>query len=162
MPPIEQHRRSAIRCRQLQPAGRCHIGGFDFGDHAGERAIAQAILGHCQNLRVLVPLGIENTLGTKADLLQPRRVEIEFRERPQYRMTRSDREPCGDARCEQRRGSVIVQAAGSSGDFVKAGTIETMIGKPLVQSGDTKRERRSARFRYARQFGAERRAMLGW
>ena len=82
MPAIEQDRRSAVRRGELKPARGGLVGRLHFGDDAGERAVAHAVLGKGKNVDVLAALRIEECVGAKPDLLQARRVEIEPGQRP--------------------------------------------------------------------------------
>lgn len=94
-PAIEQDRRLAVAGGELKAARGRLVGRLHLGHDASERAVAETILGHRQDVGVLRPLGIEYPIRPKPDLLQPWRVEIEPREHPQH----------GEAglRCETRR-----------------------------------------------------------
>ena len=100
MAAIKQHGCSAVRCRKLKPPSSGHVRGFDFGDHAGKRAIAQAVFRHCQYLRVLAALRVQDAVGAKPDLLKPGRVKVELRENPEHCPAVAAGEPGSYARCE--------------------------------------------------------------
>lgn len=74
----EQYGCSSVRCRKLEPSGSDHVRRLHLSDHAGERAVSQAIFGHRQHLRVLAALCIQDAIGAKPDLLQSRRVKVEL------------------------------------------------------------------------------------
>jgi hypothetical protein len=45
MPPVEKHRGLPVGRSQLQAPGSGLVGGFDLGDDAGQRSVAQSIFG---------------------------------------------------------------------------------------------------------------------
>ncbi len=85
MPAVEQHRRPAIRCGELEAAGRGLVGRLHLGDYAGERAEPQRILGQRQHLGILARLGVENALWAEPDLFEPRRIKVVAAQCPQHR-----------------------------------------------------------------------------
>lgn len=160
MPAIEQHRRAAFGGGKLQAAGGGLVGRLHFGDDAGERAVAQAVLGEREHLAVLAPLGIEDALGTKPDLLEAGRVKIEPGQRPQNGGPRAS-ETGGDACDEQRRGGIIAQSGRDCGDFVQPCPVEPMIGEAFIERVEPECEDRAARRLGMRDLGAKRGKLLG-
>lgn len=140
MATIQQHRCPAVGGRELEAARGGLVGGLDLRDHAGERAVAQGILGHRQHLGVLATLRVEDAIRAEAHLLESRGVEIEARERPQDveagRCCEPRRNPC----CEQRRGGIIVQRCGCAGDFVETRPVQTLAGKAAIECFDPERQ----------------------
>lgn len=109
MAPIEQHRRPTIGGRKLEPAGRGHIRRFHLGDDAGERFIAQGILGHGQHLNVLAALRVEQLVRTQSDLLEARSVEIESGHGPQHVEAGLIGETRGNASKKESSSCVVAQ-----------------------------------------------------
>ncbi len=114
----QQHRRLAVRGGQLKPAGRGLVGGLYFGDHAGERSIAQPIFGKRQNLGILAALGIEDFVRAKTDLLKTRRVEIETRHRPEDGETGLRAKARRDPGSKQGGAGIVGEAGRGGSDFM--------------------------------------------
>lgn len=161
MTAIQQYRCPTVVGRELKPARRGLVGGFDLGDHAGERAVAQRILGHRQHLGVLATLSIENAVGAEADLLESGGVKIKPRQRPQHRGFRSGRKACCDAGREQCRRRVVAQVCRGAGDLMQPRAIEPAIRKPVVELRDPERLRRFPVFLRTRQLRAKRGKVIG-
>ena len=109
MAAVEQHRRPAIRSRKLEPARRGHIRHFHLGDDAGERSIAQGILGHGQHFDVLAALRVEQFVRTEPNLLEARGIEIESGHGPQDIEARLTGETRGNASKEESSSGVVAQ-----------------------------------------------------
>lgn len=161
MTAIEQHGRSAVRCRELEASRRRHVRCLHLGDHAGERAVAQAVLSHGKHLRILAALAIENAIRSQSNLFDSGRVEVEFRERPEHGLAGRIGEPGGYACREQRGGGIVVEAGGRRSNLVQPCAVEAMVGEAIVQACDPERQRRPARLSGARNPGAKRRQLLG-
>lgn len=118
MAAIEQHGRLPIRGSELQSAGRGHVCRLHFCDYAGERSIAQRILGDGQHVHILAALRIEKLIRAEADLLQARRIKIEGRHGPANGVARIRRKACGYPSEEQGGGGVVIEASGPGSDLV--------------------------------------------
>lgn len=161
MAAIEQHRRPAVRGGKLQTARRGPIGTLYLGDHAGERSVAQPILGHGQDLGIFASLSIDDPVGRQTHLLQTRCIKIETRERPKHRGVAKRRKPGGDTGQEQGRRSIVPQRGRAGGNFVQAVPVETSIDQSLVECGYPECQRRTARSVVSRQRLAQRRKVFG-
>ena len=144
MASIEQHRRPAVGCRELEPTRRGLIRRFHLGDDAGDRAIAQRVFGHRQHVGVLAALGVKDAVGTETDLFEARRVQIEPGQRPQYGEARLAGESSRDTGGEQGCGRIGAQRGGGRRDLMKASPVEPMIGKPVIERRQPERQRRPA------------------
>lgn len=145
MTPIEENGRAPIRCCKLQTTGRGLVGCLHLGDHAGEAAVAQRVLGHCQDDVVFHALGVEDGGRLKAALLKARRVEIELARRPEYVGPPAARKSGGDARSEQGCGGVVVESRGRSGHFMQSSAVKSMPRQTIVQFRYPEGEYRPAR-----------------
>lgn len=111
MATVEEDGRLPIGGCQLQPPGRGYVGRLHFCDHAGERPVAQCILGDRKDIHILPPLRVEQFIRSKTNLFQPGPIEIEGRHRPADGLASICREPRGYAG-EKERGSGIVVETG--------------------------------------------------
>ena len=161
MPAVEQDRRPAIRCGELEPAGRGLVRRLHLGDHAGKRAEPQRILGQCQHLGILARLGVENALGAEPDLFQPRRIKVIAAQRPQHRKSWLCCEPGGDTGCEQRGGRVVVQRGGGGGYLVEPSPVEATAGNLAIDRFQSERQHRSALALGLRKLRAKRGYLIG-
>lgn len=89
MPPVEQHGRPPVGRRELQSAGRGLVGRLYLGDHAGQRPVAQCILGEREDFGILSPLRVENLVRGQSHLFEAGRIKVEPAERPQHRHART-------------------------------------------------------------------------
>src|SRR3546814_13895194 len=103
---IEQQRRLAFGCGELQPPRRGLVGGFYLGDNTGERAVAQRVLAHGEKLAIVRALRIENAVGPKPRLFEPRRIQVEARDSPEPPKPRFGAAR-GDHRREQHSGRTL-------------------------------------------------------
>lgn len=140
MTAVKQHRRLAVRGRQLQPPRCCLVGGFYFRDNAGQRAIAQGILSHGEHRAVARALRIENLIWSKSHLFKAWCIKIEPGERPEGGKVRLAGEARGRASHEQRRCRIIIERRGSGGNLVQGRAVQPAIGKALIKRGDAKRQ----------------------
>lgn len=145
MATIEQHRRCSVRCCKLQPARGGLIGCPHFGDHAGQRSVAQAILGQRQHLAILATLRKEDLVRSKADLFKARRIEVEARHRPQDAHAALRGKARGNTGSKEGGGSIVIQAGRCGSDLVKPGAVQPLIGQALVHCRQPERQRRPAR-----------------
>ncbi len=145
VPAVEQHRGPAVAGGKLQAPCRGLVGHFDFGDHAGQRSVAQAVLGHGQDLAVLCPLRIEHFIRAEPDLFERRRIEIEARQRPEH----GHPGPCckarGDAGGEQRGCGIVAPGRAGTRDFVEGAAAQASVGEGAVDLGHPERQGRAAR-----------------
>ncbi len=152
----EQHRRLAVRCCQLKPAGGGLVGDFYLSDDAGERPVAKAIFGKRQNFGILATLRIENLVWAQTNLLKARRVEIESRDCPEDGEARFCGKTRGDPGGEQGGAGIIIEAGRRGRDLMQARAVKAMIGQAFVNLGQPERQRRSTRSAGMRQACAKR------
>ncbi len=93
----------------MQPPGRRHVGGLHFRDHAGQRSIAQRILGNGKDIHILAALRVKQLIRSETDLFQPRRIEIKGRHRPADGLASICREPRGYAGEKERGGGIVIE-----------------------------------------------------
>lgn len=161
MPTIEEHRRLAVGCRELEPARRGPVGRLHLGDDAGERAIAQAVFGKGEHIGILSPLCVKDAAGPKADLFETGCVQVELGERPQHREVRLVGEPRRDACGEQGRRGVIRQRRCGRRNLVETSTVESLIDKPLIERFQAERQHRSTLTSGERELCAKRSELVG-
>ncbi len=140
----EQHRRLAVRCCQLKPAGGGLVGDFYLSDDAGERPVAKAIFGKRQNFGILATLRIENLVGAEPNLLQARRIKVEPRHGPEDGEARFCGKTRGDPGGEQGGAGIIIEAGRRGRDLMQARAVKAMIGQALVNRGQPEGQRRPA------------------
>jgi len=158
---IKQHRCPAIRGGELQTARRCAIGTFYLRDHAGERSVAQPILGHGQDLGVLGPLSVDDPVGRQTHLLQTRRIKIEPRERPKDRCIAKCRKPGGQACREQSRGGIVAERGRSGGNLVETVAIESSVHQQSIERSHSESKGWPSRVVVSRKRLAQRREFVG-
>lgn len=161
MTAVEQHRRLAIGGGKLKPARRGLVGRLYLGDHAGERPIAQAVLGKRQHLGVLAPLRIEDAVRPKPHLFQSRRVKVEARQCPEHSRAALRREPRRDTGGEQGRSGIVAKLGGGSHNLMQPPAIEAAIREAIVNLRQAERQRRSALPSRAGQLRGERGKLFG-
>lgn len=135
MAPIEQHRGFAVAGGELEAPCGGHVGGANLGDHAGQRSVAQAVLGNGQHLLILFALSVEYLRRAKADLFEAGSIEVEAGQCPEHGKSGTG-EARGKAGGKERGGGIVAPARGSGGDFVEACAVQTSKGEPVIQHGD--------------------------
>jgi hypothetical protein len=158
---VQQHRGLAFRCRELQPPCRGLVRHLHLGDDAGQRAVAQRVLAHGEQLLIGLALRIEDMPGAETRLLQPWGVKIEARQRPECRHAGRRREARGDPGGEQCCRGIVAPARRRARDLVQAGTVEPAAGEEMIERPDTERQHRAPRGRDARHRLAERLKLFG-
>ncbi len=129
MAAIEQYWRAPVRGCELQTSRRGSVRTLHLGDDAGERAIAQSVFSHGQDIAVLAALGVEDRIGSKPDLLEPWRIEIERSERPEDLTLGFVGKTSGDSGGEERCAGIVVQRCGYRTNFMEPGAIKPVIGE---------------------------------
>lgn len=146
MAAVKKNRRLTVASGELEAARGSLVGGLHLGNDARERTVAQAVLGHRQDVSVLRSLRIEDPVGAEPHLLQAGRIEIEPRQRPKHR----EAGPCCKSRCnssgEQGRRGIVAQRRRSGCYLVQTSAIQAAIGKAVVERIDAERQRRPTVF----------------
>lgn len=156
MATVEQHRRLAVSGRQLQTPGRGLIGGFDFSNDAGERAVAQTILGKRQDFGILARLRVKHLIRPEPGLLKPRSVEIKPGHCPQNRLAWLGAKPCSDAGGKQRSRRIVVQRCRRRSKLVQALARNATVRQPVIEQRHAERQCGFSLGIRLRQLGAKR------